>query len=98
MTGQEADPIEGMTPIDPRDYPHRCTLLRENPAPDSNVAIVWLPWPLDMTDAVLQNFADGGGVVLMARTAGELVRMRELVELIIAPAPVRSGDSQHRTQ
>lgn len=68
-------------------FPHRFFALPSDPNTEADVIFVWqpLPWPDDTLASILRTIAAGGGVVLMAASLGQLVRMRESLELMLAP-------------
>ena len=90
ITGAEADVLDAaaLAAFDPADYPYRVLVLPERPAADAIVSAVWIPtpWPEATLRGMLATMAAGGGLYLMARDRGELVRMRETVELILSVA------------
>ncbi len=74
--------------FDPADYPCRVLVTPESAEPDAPVGICWLPTPwADATvQAMLVTLAAGGGLLLIARDPGALVKMRETAELLISTA------------
>lgn len=68
------------------DHPHRLFCRPERPAAGAQVACVWepTPWQPETLAGILAALIGGGGVYLLAREAGELVLMREAVELLLA--------------